>query len=288
MPEYSAGNVGYTVPPLPGMKVISGTLALRRLQEDYGFSEERARKILNIAWEFENKAEPCEGGYIHVFYHGWSPPTGNVAVPRYHLFAIEDHTGKTREKTAGKVAVVNATRYNQGDRMPSKYSSAKATTMRRNTMPPSRTRTRQPAAAPEPEPEVTASNGEAPDQDAVIERYLTKNLTATQEDFIEWFDDNVTDHVALGKTDPDRLMILANQTYGMFQQSDFNRDRKAERKAQRESAAAAEPEPEPEPVRPAARRGKGRPAAAPEQAAPAPARPARRTRTAASTASAPF
>jgi hypothetical protein len=277
MPSRTKVVTGFA--PVPGSEAIKILRGFRDIHTGEYFTDGRAKRLLEIARIHGYKAEPCMGGIVGIRCHGTRPSGINFA------YSIEDRTGNSPGKPAARVAEGNALGYNHGKNLTRK-------TARGIPMPPSRTRTRTRPAQPPAEPEVNESNGEAPDQDAIIDRYLTKALTFTQSDFIEWFDANVTDHVALGKTDPDRLMILANQTYGMFQQSDFNRDRKAERKAEREQAAAAEtePEPTPAPARAGARRGRGKPATA-ATAEPAgnaaPARPARGRRTAA-TGAAPF
>jgi len=96
--------------------------------------------------------------------------------------------------------------------------------------------------APEPEP---ASDGE-PD----FEIYLTKDLSATMTDYGTWFEDNVAD---LDKVDPARLLALGSTLYPYFQKSDFNVQRRQERRDARAADSTPEPTPEPTP----ARRGRG-------------------------------
>jgi hypothetical protein len=196
---------------------ITGAQALDRLTRDCRFAEERARRILNIAWEFGNKAEPCPGGYVHVFYQG--PGNGG------HLFSVVEHIGDSPRR---KVATGEIKDYTQGKtEMPGQ--SGRATTNRReNKMPRGRTRTA-------PEPEVAAANGEAED----FGKYLDKPLTATMEDYVTWFEDNVA---KLEEVPVDKLLALGSTLYPKFQKSDFNI-------SQRE-ARAAEREPEPEPAKP--------------------------------------
>jgi hypothetical protein len=63
--------------------------------------------------------------------------------------------------------------------------------------------------------------------------YATKDLTATQLDFAEWLRDNVGD---IDKMDADRVAALGPLCYHAFQASDFNRERKTARTAEREEA----------------------------------------------------
>jgi len=155
-----------------------------------------------------------DGGFVTIRYFGLS------------RFSLEDHTGNTHEKGLAK-------------RVPSRYSSGKATSRkRRERMATARGR----RTAPEPEP---ASDGE-PD----FEIYLTKDLSATMTDYGTWFEDNVAD---LDKVDPARLLALGSTLYPYFQKSDFNVQRRQERRDARAADSTPEPTPEPTP----ARRGRG-------------------------------
>ena len=104
-----------------------------------------------------------------------------------------------------------------------------------------------------PEPEVAEQNGDAED----FGKYLDKPLTATMEDYVTWFEDNVA---KLEDVPVDKLLTLGSTLYPKFQKSEFNQSRREER------AAAREPEPEPEPAKPA--RG-GRSTAKPATTKPA-------------------
>lgn len=225
------------------MILLRGDEALARLTRDCKFPEAKARRLLNIAWEFGQKAEPCPGGYVHIWYHG-KDDTDN------HVYSVVEHIGP----------VANSERKAYTEQVPSKYSSGKARIKQQEgkTMPPKRTR----QAAPEPE--VVEQNGSASKLDNV-QKYLDRDNTPTLADYAEWFEANVVDPTTISA---DRLIGLAVTFYGEFQASDFNRDRKAERKAEREAAAPAE---EPEPAKPA---GRGRAAAKPAAAKPAAAKPA--------------
>jgi hypothetical protein len=89
-----------------------------------------------------------------------------------------------------------------------------------------------------PEPEVAEQNGDAED----FGKYLDKPLTATMEDYVTWFEDNVA---KLEDVPVDKLLTLGSTLYPKFQKSAFNQERREER------AAAREPEPEPAQTKPA-------------------------------------
>jgi hypothetical protein len=207
---------------------ISGDTALQLLVRRYGFTETRARRALNIAWEFTDDTEPCDGGYVHISYHGRSS-----APDQHHVFSVEDHRFTPQER----VAFAARRGYNQ----------RKATDSRKETtMAPAKRRTRAaatPAPAPAPEPQ---GNGEVD-----YERYLTKPFSQTMEDYLEWFEDNVA---SLDELAPDRILVLGISLYGQFQKSEFNQERREQRRAEREAAA---PEPESEAPAKPARGGRG-------------------------------
>jgi hypothetical protein len=103
------------------------------------------------------------------------------------------------------------------------------------------------------------------------------------QDFVTWFEDNVA---SLDDLPVDKILTVGINTYAHFQKSDFNVQRREERRAARQ---AAQPEPEPEPAKPSGR-GRPRRAAAPEpepEPEPAPARRGR-GRSKPSTAEAPY
>jgi hypothetical protein len=125
-------------------------------------------------------------------------------------------------------------------------------------MPP-RTRT-----ASKTKPVAAEENGSRSKLDN-LEKYLNRDFTPVMADYVEWFTANVGDPDQLAS---DRLIVLAVNFYSEFQASDFNRERREERRAAREQAA----EPEPEPAKATTRRGRGRPAAAAKPAAAKPGR----------------
>jgi hypothetical protein len=223
------------------MVLITGEQALARLTRDCKFPDAKARRLLNIAWEFGQKAEPCPGGYVHIWYHGQDDTDK-------HIYSVVEHIGP----------VANS----EGEAYTERSTVTRTTVTQRKerTMPPRKGR----QAAPEPVVEETANGASKLDN---VQKYLDRDNTPTLADYAEWFDTNVVDPSTVAA---DRLIGLAVTFYGEFQASDFNRDRKAERKAEREAAAPAE---EPEPAKPAGRaRGAGKPAAA----KPAAAKPAAR------------
>ena len=219
------------------MILITGEQALQRLTLDCKFPETKARRLLNIAWEFGQKAEPCPGGYVHIWYHGKDDTD-------QHVFSVVEHIGKALAQSA--------------QRQYTERNSSQPT--KEKNMPPRRTK---PAAVTEPEP---AENGSTSKLDR-LEKYLTGNITPTLTDYVTWFGENVTDP---DKLDSERLIALAVTFYGEFQASDFNKDQKAARKAERETRAASNGDAE-EPAEPAApARGRGRGA----RSQPAAAKPA--------------
>jgi hypothetical protein len=173
----------------------------------------------------------------------WKVGNGYITL-RYHKlsrFSLEDNTSVKK--------VVKRRQLGYSSIRPNNASARKGITV----MPP-RKGSRQ--TAPPPEPEANGETDFAP--------YLSKDLSATMADYATWFDENVADVAALGKSDPDRLLALGSSLYPHFQKSAFNQERRAERRA-----ARTEPEPEPEPAAPARGRGRGR---APAAAAAPPAR----------------
>jgi hypothetical protein len=195
------------------MILITGEQALQRLTLDCHFPEAKARRLLNIAWEFGQKAEPCPGGYVHIWYHG-------IDDTDQHVFSVIEHIGRK----AGK-ALAQSARKQYTERNSSKLTLGE-------TMPPRR----RPAQTKQPEPEVEETGNGSTSKLDRLDKYLTGNITPTLTDYVEWFGANVTDP---DKLDSERLIALAVTFYGEFQASDFNKDRKAERKAARETRAAS-------------------------------------------------
>jgi hypothetical protein len=239
------------------MILITGEQALQRLTLDCHFPEATARRLLNIAWEFGQKAEPCPGGYVHIWYHGKDDTD-------QHVFSVVEHIGKALAQSAQRqYSERNRSKLTQGE-----------------TMPPRK----RPAAKPAPEPVVEETGNGATSKLDRLDKYLTGNITPTLTDYVEWFGANVADP---DKLDSERLIALAVTFYGEFQASDFNKDRKAERKEARETRAASNGDAEadePAEAAPARRRG-ARSAAKSAAAKPAAGRPARK-RAAASTSGA--
>jgi len=207
------------------MILITGEDALLRLTRDCRFPEPKARRLLNIAWEFGQKAEPCPGGYVHIWYHG-KDDTGQ------HVFSVVEHIGNSQPE---RVAAGKDKRYTQSKDVTPSRKTGKAEpnrTTKGTTMPPKRTRNTRQA---DPEPEAPA-NGEVDYQ-----KYVTKDFSATMADYITWMDANVP---GWDKLEVDRILVLGVQLYSNFQKSDFNIEQREARRAERDQGGAA-PEPAP-------------------------------------------
>jgi hypothetical protein len=146
-------------------------------------------------------------------------------------------------------------------------------------MPPAKGRRAATAPPPPAEPE---ANGEVDYQ-----RYIDKDLSPTMADFVTWFEDNVA---SLDDLPVDKILTIGIATYGHFQRSDFNVERREARRAARQTARPEpEPEPEPAPAKPAGRGRSRRAAAAPEpEPEPAPARRGRGRSSRSAGAEAPY
>ena len=129
------------------MILITGADALMRLTRDCRFPEPKARRVLNIAWEFGQKAEPCPGGYVHVWYHG-KDDTDN------HIFSVVEHIGSPQERKVAKDPEKDYTQGKTSKTMPRRSGKAITETTKGTTMPPRKTR----QAAPEPE--TASQNGD--------------------------------------------------------------------------------------------------------------------------------
>jgi len=209
------------------MIMLRGEDALLRLTRDCRFPKAKARQLLNIAWEFGQKAESCPGGYVHIWYHGKDDN-------QEHVFSVVEHIGKSQPE---RVAAGKDKRYTQSrNETPSrKTGMAEPKQAKGKTMPPKRTSTRQ--ATPEPE---APANGEVN-----LQKYVTKDFSPTMADYITWMDEALP---GWDKLEVDRILVLGVQAYSDFQKSDFNIQRRAERRAEREQGAA-----DPEPAAPATR-----------------------------------
>lgn len=248
--------------------------AAKELQENYltiykePITKERAKRILEIAQEFGRRAEPCDGGFVHVVAREVSKEW-----PYTERFQIYNHANPSPRK----VARTGPARYTSG-------RPQAANKPMKETLMPARTR-RAPKAAPEPEPEVA----EAAEFDP--EAYLNKDLTATMKDYVQWWRDEVGDP---DEIDSELLITLGARFYNIFQKSQFNIDqreaRRAERTATRTARAAAngaddeDEDTEDEAPPPRRTRGAAKPVARKAAAkAPAddeaPARPARAAKT---------
>jgi hypothetical protein len=245
---------------------------IRFIERNYGLPRSQAIRITEIAQMHGLKNQPCDTGYF------------TVRLSRQHAGYLI-LTDREYSKSASEVAQA----------MPSRYSSARATTMmqsRRTTMargqraaaatkPAARTRR---AAVPEPEEAEAEKDYTA---------YADKEPTATMADFADWLIAEVFED-DLGELDEDsfREGVRLGGTLRMeFQASDFNKERRAERQAARTEPAEA-------PAKPA-RRGRAKPEPEPaedleeeepeedlEEPEEEPEPPARRTRAAAKPAAA--
>jgi hypothetical protein len=226
------------------MILITGADALLRLTRDCRFPEEKARRLLNIAWEFGQKAEPCPGGYVHIWYHG-KDDTEN------HVYSVVEHIGKNQGEGVAKSPEKD---YTQGKTETPSRKTGKAEPDRRKgtkTMPPKRT-----ARKADPEPEASA-NGEVD-----LQKYVTKDFSPTMADYVTWMDEVMP---GWDKLEVDRILVLGVQLYSHFQKSDFNIDQREARRAERAQGGADAEDGEEAPARGRTRKS----AAAPAKPAPA-------------------
>lgn len=242
---------------------IPGEEAWGWLQDKYGFEEDRAGRILEIAWRVGPNSEPVEGGLITVTYFG--RPGGSWA---QSYFEIVENIGKnSSSRRSGKVAAKPPMDYSITNRN-TPVARTTSPMRKERVMPP---RGRKAAAAPV-EPEEQAAVEEA----GLYDHHLTKDLSPTMSDYGDWFHENVADIDELGKSDPGRLLALGSTLYPHFQKSDLNQNnREARRAARAASAPVVEEDVEEEaPAKPAAR-GRAPKATAPagNGATPKPAAP---------------
>jgi len=233
--------------PEPRISNVPEIIAALRRWFDEGEIRETILPFTAQDKQRPSKEWKTDDGFVILRYHGLS------------RFSLE-HTVNTHKKGLAQ-------------RMPSRYSSGKATSMRRRkemTMP---ARGRRQAAAPEPEPQ----NGEVD-----FTTYLDKPFSPTMTGYIQWFEDNVS---SLDDLEVDRILVLGSQMYTWYQKSDFNIQRREAARAARQ--APAEPEEQTAPAR--GRRGAGKAPASKAPASKAPAAKGRgRQRAAASTSEAPY
>ncbi len=174
-----------------------------------GIHERIAGRILEIAREHGHKAHPVKAGILDVRYSRTGiytvsfPDPENIPASKRPPIAP---VGSDRY-THSPIAKKNNRQEIQEDKMAPRKAQA--------TAPPAET-------------EETAKD---------YTEYATKPLTPTMQDFAEWLEANVGD---LGKMEADRLVALGPTLYHDFQASDFNRERKAERRAAKETESMAE------------------------------------------------
>lgn len=223
----------------------------------HGIKPQYARRVLEIARTIGPKAEPVDQGYIGVMYNA---ADGYSVIPR---LSTENHRGK--------VAGTRPAEYSRGTSR--KLNTQQKPIKELSTMPPRRGRGA--AAAPVAEVEETE---EAKDYTV----YADKAPTVTMEDFYEWLVDEVFGGKYPGDDDSFMDGVRLGGTLRMeFQQSEFNKTRRAERQAERQAASAAtngDAEEEEAPAKPVHRAGRAaaaKPAAAAKASAkgkPAPPR----------------
>ena len=253
--------------------ILTRGQAAKELQENYRtiyrepITKERAMRILEIAQEFGRRAEPCDGGFVHVVVRPVSKEW-----PYTERFQIYNHA----TPSPGKVALPRRVRYAEG------YAPkpAKATNHKKEIVrPAARRRAATKVVEPEPQVEEEAEFDPTP--------WLQKGLTPTMQDYVTWWKDVVGDP---DEMESEVLITLGARFYTYFQKSEFNIANREARRAEREEGRAAraaangdaeEEEPGEEEAPP---RRRGAAAKAPTRkpaakAAPAaPAKPAARTR----------
>jgi hypothetical protein len=200
----------------------------------YGMSRDHGAELWRITLEFDRKAQPCSGGLF------WSSTVGGGKNAAFVI--VEDNSGKDfSKKSPETVARTPAVRYATSS---SKKSSAiTQTPSRRATKMPRTAKAQKATEEVVEEAEETAAEVEEADEARDYTVYADKAITASMQDFHDWLNEEVGD---LSEMDTVRIVALAGTLRMEFQKSDFNQERRSERKAAREAAAAAEPETEAE------------------------------------------
>ena len=227
------------------------------ISELYGLPEAQAERVVRIAAVHGAKAEPCDHGYFTV--NGYFP--ARVAHDNLYVLTDRERDPSDDRPAAASVTirhrarqtVARSARVGYDRPLPGNHPQQR----RRSNMP------RRPAAqVAEPEPEVEADD---------LTVYADKEITETMQDFHEWLEQETGIKLDL------RSVALGGTLRMKFQQSDFNKERRAQRQAARANGAAPEP---------AATPARGRAGKAPGKATAAPtaARTARPGKTKATTA----
>lgn len=189
-----------------------------------------AERLWEITLETGLKNEACDGGFFSCTTVG-GPGRGRLVM-------ITDHSeefpgGNSRRRVAGTPAVG----YTSPSATPKTVNTPK---LKENVMP---ARPKAKVAAQVEEPEVEETD-EAP-AGKNWAKILEKDITPTMEDFATWLDEEVlqpngTSLETLGAEDPVRLVSLAGTQRMEFQQSEFNKTQRANRKATRAAAVIEE------------------------------------------------
>jgi hypothetical protein len=226
---------------------MRATQALEQLSI-HGITGPIAARVLDIARTMGENAEPTSDGYLLVFYNhtdGYHIEEKISTESHRPVVASNARAGYSRTRTALTQAK-NSTPNKKEIKMPTKRGAA---------------------AVAEPEVDET----EEGEKDYTV--YADKPITQTMVDFHEWLEDVVGVKLDL------RSVALGGTLRMEFQKSDFNRENRARRQAERAAAATNGQAPDenetPAPARrtrgakPAAaaakaptRRGRGKPASA--------------------------
>lgn len=228
---------------------MRATQALEQLAI-HGITGPIAARVLEIARRVGENAEPTDNGYLSVYYNHSDG---------YHI--------EERISTESHRPVVAANAKAGYSRTRTARTQAKDSTPNKKEIPMPTKR----GAVAEAEPEV--DEAEEGEKDYTV--YADKPITQTMIDFHEWLQDVVGVELDL------RSVALGGTLRMEFQKSDFNRDNRAARQAEREAAKANGKAPAeadaPAPARrtrgakpaapatakaPASRRGRGKPATA--------------------------
>jgi hypothetical protein len=233
------------------MTTMGRTDVLSQLRK-LGFEPSRAYRVIEIAQEYGESREPIADGSISVKRAGGS--TFYVEINRVNP-SVRNRPVQVAQSSDGR------------------YSSSTGKKGKADTIPGKQRSRTMPRKAAVTEPEVDETD-EAPDYTV----YADKDITPTMEDFHEWLEQEVGIELDL------RSVALGGTLRMEFQKSQFNKDRRAQRQAERAAGNGAS---ENEDEAPTPRRGRGKAAAEPKDETPAPARRGRQAAAASSGKTAP-
>lgn len=250
---------------------VSGATVVRTLTRDWGIPLPNAERVVVTAAEHGLTVAPSGDMNRTVTVTLVSRPTAlqraDGVKPKFRVQAGMPtiNPDSAQRKSPQEGAKPTGMRYTSGvqERRSlagrSRGRSDQKTTGRRTAMAP------RGKAQAEPEVEETVS-----ERDFTV--YAEKELSPTMHDYVTWVVDNVFDgdEKAFEEAAPEQLLYIGITVYQHFQRSDFNKERKEARRAEKaeaaEAKAAAKAESEEEEA-PAPRRGRGK-AAAPAPKAP--------------------